>query len=83
MKNLIIILSIVIITVGCSNINQPKTIAIQPFKGFPKELTNTIKLAIENYYNFNTIVYPDIKIPKEFYTAIKTPRYRADSIFVF
>ena len=74
---------ILLITIGCSNINQPKTIAIQPFKGFPKELTDTIQKSIENYYHFKTVVYADIKIPKAFYTTVKTPRFRADSIIRF
>lgn len=79
----IILAVFLLIMMGCSNSNQPKTIAIQTFNGFPKELTDTIQQSIENYYHFNTVTYPGIKIPKEFYSTIKTPRYRADSIIRF
>jgi len=82
MKNLLIILSI-FIAAGCTNINKPKIIAIQTLSGFPNDIKDTIRQSIEDYYHFKTVVYKDIKIPDEFYTAIKSPRYRADSIIRF
>ncbi len=48
--------------------------------GFPRNLQDTIKKSIEDFYHFETVIYEDIKIPKDFYTTIKSPRYRADSI---
>ncbi len=85
MKNLLTILIVLFVFLGCSrpSKNESTTIAIQPFVGFPKNLTDTIKQAIEDYYHFNTTIYKEITIPKEFYTTIKSPRYRADSIISF
>lgn len=83
MKNLLIALSSIFLLFGCSQFNQPKTIALQTLSGFPSDLKDTIQQSIEDYYHFNTVVYPNIEIPKEFYTAIKSPRYRADSIIRF
>jgi len=59
---------------------EKKVIAIQTLNGFPNNLTDTVKKAIEEYYHFKTVVYEDCKIPKDFYVTIKSPRYRADSI---
>lgn len=71
-----------LIICSCANKykNDPKTIAIQTLDGFPSDLKDTIRQSIEDYYHFNTVIYDDIKIPKAFYTTIKSPRYRADSI---
>jgi len=63
--------------------NEPKTIAIQTLSGFPSDLKDTIRQSIEDYYHFETVIYNDIKIPQEFYTSFKSPRYRADSIIRF
>ena len=82
MKKFLFIL-IIFIAAGCTNINKPKIIAIQTLSGFPNDLKDTIRQSIEDYYHFKTVVYKDIKIPDEFYTAIKSPRYRADSIIRF
>ena len=79
MKNLLIILTTLLV-VGCSSTNEPKTIAIQTLNGFPSDLKDTIRQSIEDYYHFKTVVYNDIAIPKAFYTSVKSPRYRADSI---
>ena len=70
---------------SCTSNGTPttKTIALQPLSDFPTNLQDTIQQAIENYYHFKTIVYKDISIPKEFYTSIKSPRHRADSIIKF
>ncbi len=83
MKRLLIILTILIVVPGCSNTNESKTIAIQSLSGFPNDLKDTIRQSIEDYYHFNTVIYNDIEIPKEFYTGFKSPRYRADSIIRF
>lgn len=84
MKNLLIILTTILITLaGCISVDKPKTIAIQTLSGFPSDLKDTIRQSIEDYYHFKTVVYKDIQIPKEFYTAFKSPRYRADSIIHF
>lgn len=82
MKNLLILL-IVLVAAGCSKSHKQKTVAIQSLSSFPEDLRDSIKQSIEDYYNFNTVVYKDIEIPKEFYTNIKSPRYRADSIIRF
>ena len=83
MNKLLTYLTILIVAAGCSKMNEPKTIVIQSLSGFPDDLKDTIRQSIEDFYHFETIIYEDIQIPKEFYTTIKSPRYRADSIIRF
>ena len=83
MKNTLAYIILLIVAAGCSNIKEPKTIAIQTLSGFPNDLKDTIRQSIEDYYHFETVIYNDIKIPEEYYTAFKSPRYRADSIIRF
>ena len=83
MKNFLIISLLLVFAVGCSTKSEPKTIAIQTLSGFPSDIRDTVKQSIVDYYHFNVVVYKDISIPKQFYTAIKSPRYRADSIIRF
>ena len=79
MNKLLTYIILLIVAAGCSNINEPKTIAIQTLSGFASDLKDTIKQSI-NYYHFEKVVYSDIKIPKEYYTDFKSPKYKADSI---
>jgi archaemetzincin len=84
MKNLLTFLILLIVAAGCGgDEDKPKTIALQSLSGFPTDLKDTIRQSIEDYYHFNTVVYKDIEIPMEFYTTIKSPRFRADSIIRF
>ncbi|MCB9334934.1 MAG: matrixin family metalloprotease [Flavobacteriales bacterium] len=83
MKNILSILIVFLFLVGCSTPPKPKTIAIQTLSGFPDDIIDSVKQSIEDYYKFKTVVYENIEIPSEFYTNIKSPRYRADSIIHF
>jgi len=83
MKNFLIISLLLVFAAGCSIKSEPKTIAIQTLSGFPSDIRDTVKQSIVDYYHFNVVVYKDISIPKQFYTDIKSPRYRADSIIRF
>lgn len=82
MKHLFLILiSLILLLLSCSKPENTKTIiTIQPLNSFPKNLQDTVKQAIEKFYGFDVIKNKDINIPSEFYTTIKSPRYRADSI---
>lgn len=72
---------------GCSNLNSESnyqkehiTVALQPLNTFPSAFQDTLKLAIENFYEFKVVKLPNVLIPKKYFINIKSPRYRADSI---
>lgn len=58
-------------------------VAIQPFRGMEAHLTDTICAAIQKTYRCRVDVLDDLGMPVNFYTQIKSPRYRADSILIF
>lgn len=80
MRYLIFVLISTVLLACSTPENKKTTIALQPLNSFPNDLQDTIKLAIKNFYGFDVITFKDTNIPKEFYTTIKSPRYRADSI---
>lgn len=55
-------------------------LGIQPFQGISKKDIEAVKTAVEDYYGFTVEILPTIKMPPAFYTTVKSPRYRADSI---
>jgi len=46
MNKLLTYIILLIVAAGCSNINEPKTIAIQTLSGFASDLKDTIKQSI-------------------------------------
>lgn len=59
--------------------NTRKTIAIQPFKGFPSKLIPVVQAAIDSLYDVEVTVLNPISLPQStFY--IPRQRYRADSL---
>ncbi len=55
-------------------------IGILPFEDFPKRDIDSVKNALENYYNFEVVILDKVDLPKMAYTEIRYPRYRADSL---
>ena len=62
---------------------KEKTIAIQPLGQMANEYLKLVEETLRKEYQCNIVVLDEIEIPKEFYTNIKSPRYRADSIIRF
>ena len=60
-----------------------RTLAIQPFAGIPREHVAEVKKALETYYRCKIQVLPEVPLPKETFTRVKTPRYRADKLLDF
>lgn len=76
-------LFVVLMLFSCSDKNQSvenKIAAIQPYKGFPKNKTDTLSKAIADFYHIKVVVLPEKEIPESAFINIKSPRYRADSI---
>jgi len=55
-------------------------VGIVPYKGMAPDKVDTISKVISNFYDVKIVVLPERKLYKEAYTAVKLPRYRADSI---
>jgi archaemetzincin len=60
-----------------------RTIAIQPFAGIPAEHVAEAERALTAYYKCAVRVLPEIALPREAFTEVKTPRYRADKLLDF
>lgn len=56
------------------------TVGIQPYDNISDKTCLELKKKIKSYYGFHVLILPKKTIPKRFYTNIKSPRYRADSI---
>jgi archaemetzincin len=67
--------------VSCQHtIDKNTLVGIQPYEGFPKDKTDTIAKILATFYDLQTVVLEEIAHPKEAFTALKSPRYRADSL---
>jgi len=62
---------------------KDKVVGILPFENFPKRDLDSVKKAIEKFYNLKTIVLDKTNLPKMAYTEIRYPRYRADSLLAW
>lgn len=73
----ILFLTLSLFLIGC---HQKKVVGIVPYKGMAPDKVDTISKVISNFYDVKIVVLPERKLYKEAYTAVKSPRYRADSI---
>jgi len=55
-----------------------RVIAIQPFEGIPAAHVLETQKALKTYYQCEVRILPVMKLPKEAFTKVKSPRYRAD-----
>lgn len=60
-----------------------RTVAIQPFAGIPKAHVAEAERALGAYYKCTVRVLPEIALPREAFTKVKSPRYRADKLLDF
>jgi len=76
------------IFIGCNSTSsaikpladKEKVIGIQPFENFDLRLADTVSQQIQLAYGIKTIVLKSVPLPKEAFTTIRSPRYRADSL---
>lgn len=81
MKLYYLALSFIFLSCNKSNeITQSTRVGLQPYKGFPKEKTDTLAKVISDFYRLKVVVLKEIDLPKTAFVNIKSPRYRADSI---
>jgi len=79
MKHLLLILAFLLLS--CQpKVDQTTLVGIQPYKGFPKDKTDTIAQTIADFYQLQTVVLPEKTLPKSAFTQVKSARYRADSL---
>lgn len=55
-------------------------VGIQPFGNIAQEEVDSVKLSIEKMYDFDVVVLNNHSMPKNAYTEIRYPRYRADTL---
>jgi len=91
MKNKMILRAIVIFTVAlfvsCNEegelsifSEQNTIVGIQPFGEIAQSEVDSVKAAVQEYYDFEVVVYDHIPLPENAYTEIRYPRYRADTL---
>lgn len=59
---------------------KPTVVGIQPFGNIPDREVDSVKAAVERMYEFKVVVLDKVPLPKEAYTEIRYPRYRADTL---
>ena len=80
------ILLLAVVSIAASVKKKPaseRLIGIQPFGSFPEKHVKEVKKALEEYYGCKVKVLPKVALPKEAFTKVKTPRYRADKLLKF
>lgn len=86
MRKYFIYLLLMIFLYGCAKNETPSSgtiVGIIPYKGISAQKVNQLKYAIKNYYGVSVIVLPQQVLPKAAFIAVKSPRYRADSLIIF
>lgn len=64
---------------ACSK-NKKKHVGLQLYGSFDTTLADTVANTLHRVYGFQISVLEPIEIPKNTFTRIKTPRYRADKL---
>ncbi len=76
------LLVLMLICISCSKkTNDFRTrVAIQPIGKYDQELVDSIASKVRTFYGVEVAINEPIEMPKAFYTTVRSPRYRADSI---
>ncbi|AWH85767.1 Zn-dependent protease [Flavobacterium album] len=77
-----ILLITLLVLLSCSDksVSETTIVGIIPYKGISDEKIAMLREAITEYYGIETKLLPEKELPKEAFIAIKSPRYRADSL---
>ena len=81
MKIIQVLIASICFAYSCTT--KPQTIALQPLGTVEAELITQLQGAIEEYYQINVVVMPQISVPQEAYINVKKPRYRADKLLAY
>ena len=76
-------LPFLLLIVGCtkeSKISKHTVVGIIPYKGISIQKVAILKIAITDYYGVTLKILPQQSLPKSAFIAVKSPRYRADSL---
>ncbi len=76
----VLLLSLCISCTKETQTDSETIVAMQPYKGFASDKTDTLSKAIATFYHLKVVILPEIELPKSAFVSIKSPRYRADSI---
>lgn len=85
----IYVIFILVLLVSCSQEkkldveNKNRIVGIQPYGDFSMQEAKLISFVVDSFYRLETRILPSKNLPKEAFTKIKSPRYRADSIIKF
>jgi archaemetzincin len=75
----IIILLVTCVWLSCTN-HEHTSVALQPYDDFNNTLIKQVSSSVKEIYGFETVVLKHKAIPREAYTSVKTPRYRANKL---
>jgi len=84
-KVLLYLLPLLIHLISCKSdefhkVSQDTLVILQPYEGFETEYLEAIESSLVDLYHVKVDQRKPIPIPKEAYTEIKVPRYRADTL---
>ena len=65
---------------ACNADNDSKHLYLQPLGKVPATVVDSVQSALVRMYPLNCSIRQEMALPKEAFTNIKSPRYRADSI---
>jgi archaemetzincin len=83
MKRLSFIFCLAIALFSCAEEKKNTVIALQTLNFFPDFYVDSISSIVGREYGLEVKILPNCKIPDQYFSNSKTPRYRADSILNF
>ncbi len=69
-----------LLSCGEKTVSDKTIVGIIPYKGISGEKVAMLRQSITEYYGVETKLLPEETLPKAAFIAVKSPRYRADSL---
>ncbi len=81
MTKLFIPFLFIFILIGCNQFqSDSKVIGILPYEGISAEEVDSVERILDLTYGYQIVILNQTKLPKEAFTKVRSPRYRADSL---
>ncbi len=69
---------LILMMVACTS--KPIVIGIQPIGEVSRLYCDSVKLAMQQVYNVEIVLLPEIRVPEHTFVNVKSPRYRANKL---